>query len=92
MIALLDVVAIAAFCLIAYMLYRKFLVPSPGKDSIRETAYEEGFTDAVKYFGVRKLYDDDPALKQRMLEVFSEAGAPHKYEGIIDSVKKSARQ
>lgn len=92
MIALLDLVGVAAFCLLAYLLYRKFLVPRPGKDSIRETAYEEGFNDAVKYFGVKKLYEDDPALKQRMLEVFSEAGVPHKYEGIIESVKKSARQ
>ncbi len=74
------------------MLYRKFLASSPGKDSIRETAYEEGFNAAVKYFGVKKLYEDDPALKQRMLEVFSEAGVPHKYEGIIESVKKGARQ
>ncbi len=92
MIALLDLLAVAALCLIGYILYRKFVVPSPRKDSIRETAYEEGFNDAVKYFGVKKLYDDDPALKQRMLEVFSEAGVPHKYEGIIDSAKRSARQ
>ena len=92
MIALLDLLAVAALCFAGYMLYRKFVAPSTGKNSIRETAYEEGFNDAVKYFGVRKLYEDDPALKQRMLEVFSEAGVPHKYEGKIDSAKKSARQ
>jgi hypothetical protein len=92
MIALVDLVAVVAFCAIAYILYRRFVVPSPRKDRIRETAYEEGFNDAVKYFGVKKLYEDDPALKQRMQEVFSEAGVPHKYEGIIDSVRKSVKQ
>ncbi len=87
LIIIFDLVAAAAVCTIAYILYRKFVVPSPRKDKIREAAYEEGFNDAVKYFGLKKLYEDDPFLKQRMNEVFDEVGVPHKYAQVIDAVK-----
>jgi len=68
------------------------VVPSPKKNKIRETAYEEGFSDAVKYFGLKKLYEDDPLLKQRMQEVFGEVGVEHKFGHIIDRLKDSVKE
>lgn len=84
MIAAFDLIAAAAVCAIAYILYKRFVAPGPGKDKMTEIAYEQGFSDAVKYFGLKKLYKDDPELKQRMNEVFSEAGAQHKLSKAIE--------
>lgn len=91
LVIILDLVAAAAVCAIAFILYRKFVVPSPNKDRIREAAYEEGFRDAVKYFGLKKLYADDPLLKERMSEVFSEVGVPHKYGHVIENVHETEK-
>ena len=85
LIIVLDLIAAVAVIVIATILYRKFVVPSPKKDKIREIAYEEGFSDAVRYFGLKKLYRDDPALKQRMSEVFNEVGVPHKFSHLLHS-------
>jgi hypothetical protein len=78
LVLILDFVAAVAVCAIAYILYKKFVSPTPQEDKAVEIAYEQGFSDAVRYFGLRKLYEDDPFLKDRMNQVFAEAGAPHK--------------
>jgi hypothetical protein len=80
MVVILDfLIAALAVGAIGYILYKKFAAPVPQKDRLRDIAYEQGFSDAVKYFGLRKLYEDDPFLRERMTQVFSEAGVPHKY-------------
>jgi hypothetical protein len=76
LVVIFDVIAAAAVCYIAWMLYKRFVAPAPSRDRATDIAYEQGFSDAVKYFGLKKLYKDDPELKQRMDEVFSEAGVP----------------
>lgn len=74
LVMIFDVIAAVAVCYLAWMLYKKFVAPVPSKDRTADIAYEEGFSDAVKYFGLKKLYKDDPELKERMDEVFAEAG------------------
>ncbi len=91
LIIILDLIAAVAVISIAYILYRKFVVPSPKKDKIREIAYEEGFSDAVRYFGLKKLYRDDPVLKQRMNEVFNEVGLPHKFSNLLHTADQADR-
>jgi len=86
---ILDLLAVLALPAIAYILYRKFLAPTPSKDKIAELAYEEGFSDAVRYFGLKKLYEEDQALKHRMNEVFDEAGVTHKFADILGRIKKA---
>ena len=76
MVAIFDLIAVVAVCSIAWILYKKFVAPAPPKDRATDIAYEQGFNDAVKYFGLKKLYKDDPELKQRMDEVFTETGVP----------------
>jgi hypothetical protein len=76
MVAIFDLIAVVAVCSIAWILYKKFVAPAPPKDRTTDIAYEQGFNDAVKYFGLKKLYKDDPELKQRMDEVFTETGVP----------------
>lgn len=83
-VIVLDLVAAVAVSAIAYILYRKFVVPAPKKDSIRDAAYEEGFSDAIKFFGLNKLYRDDPSLKHRMKDVFRDAGIEHRLARVIE--------
>ena len=89
LVVLFDFLAVAA---VIYILYRKFVAPSPKKAQSREIAYEEGFNDAIRYFGLKKLYEDDPELKQRMNEVFSEAGVSHKYLDASERKNKSNKR
>jgi hypothetical protein len=89
MVVILDfLIAALAVGAIGYILYKKFVAPAPQKDRLRDIAYEQGFSDAVKYFGLRKLYEDDPFLKERMNQVFSEAGVPHKFLGTSETKER----
>jgi hypothetical protein len=85
LILLLDLIAALAVSAIAYILYKKFVAPSPQKNRLADIAYEQGFSDAVRYFGLRKLYEDDPFLKERMNQVFNEAGTPHKFLDVFET-------
>ncbi len=89
LIVVFDLIAAAAVCAIAYILYKKFVVPGSAGDKTKEISYEQGFSDAVKYFGLKKLYSDDPELKQRMNDVFSEAGAHHKLSKALEGNDRS---
>jgi hypothetical protein len=85
MAVILDfLIAALAVSAIAYILYKKFVAPSPQKNRLADIAYEQGFSDAVRYFGLRKLYEDDPFLMQRMNQVFNEAGTPHKLLDVFE--------
>jgi hypothetical protein len=88
LVVIFDVIAAAAVCYIAWMLFKRFVAPTPSRDKAADIAYEQGFSDAVKYFGLKKLYKDDPELKQRMDEVFSEAGVPEKLSQASEKEKK----
>jgi hypothetical protein len=88
LIIIFDLIAAVAVIGIAVILYRKFVAPSPTRDKVREIAYEEGFSDAVRYFGLKKLYSDDPMLTQRMNEVFREVGVPHKFSDLLQSLEQ----
>lgn len=92
LVILFDLVAALAVCAIAYMLYRKFVAPPQAQDRTKEIAYEEGFSDAVKYFGLKKLYDDDPELKQRMNQVFSEVGVSHRLSDLLEGQKQTTER
>jgi hypothetical protein len=86
---ILDLLALLAVPAIVYILYRKFVAPTPSKEKIAELAYEEGFRDAVRYFGLKRLYEEDRELNQRMTEVFDEAGVPHQFADMLARIKKS---
>lgn len=83
-VLLFDLISAAGIIAVAYLLYKKFFKQSSSKDSAKETAYEEGFSDAVKYFGLKKLYQDDPVLKRRMEAVFGEAGVTHRIAALLE--------
>ncbi len=65
-------------------LHRWYARPATSLDSVRETAYEEGFSDAVRYFGLKKLYEEDRHLRERMEQVFGEAGIHHKISTFLN--------
>jgi hypothetical protein len=82
-VLLFDFLSAAGVIAVAYLLYKKFMGPSPSRNQLRETAYEEGFSDAVKYFGLKKLYEDDKALKRHMEEAFGEAGITNRITALL---------
>lgn len=88
MVIIFDFLAVLGIVAIAYVLYRKFVAPSPSKDRAKQIAYEQGFSDAVKYFGLKKLYEDDAFLKERMIQVFGEAGTLHR---LLDALEPQDR-
>lgn len=89
-ILIVDIIAAAAVCAVAYILYRKFIVPTPKRDELRQLAYEEGFADAVRYFGLRKLYEEDDYLRKRLDQVFSEAGVSHRFAAVLEGIDQPA--
>ncbi|MBI4964149.1 MAG: hypothetical protein HY913_12790 [Desulfomonile tiedjei] len=86
-VLLFDVLSVIGVIAVAYLVYKKFFASPPAEDKTRQTAYEEGFSDAIRYFGLRKLYKEDAALEQRMNSVFGEAGINHRIDGILDRVQ-----
>jgi hypothetical protein len=67
-----DLLIIFGVCLGAVIIYKKIFSP---KRSEKETkAYEQGFHDAVLYFGLDDLYNNDEKLKSKMIESFNLAG------------------
>ena len=89
LVVLLDFLAVVA---VAYIVYKKFVAPSPKQAQSTEIAYEEGFNDAIRYFGLKKLYEDDPELKRHMNQVFDEAGVSHKYLDTSERKNKSSNR
>jgi hypothetical protein len=89
-VLLFDLISAAGIITVAYLLYKKFYRPGSTKERARETAYEEGFSDAVKYFGLKKLYEDDPVLKRRMESVFGEAGVTHRIAALLEQSEDRA--
>jgi len=84
LVLIFDLLSAVGIIAVAYLLYKKFFASPPARDTTRETAYEEGFSDAVRYFGLRKLYGEDPALRNRMEQVFTEAGINHRIDEVLD--------
>lgn len=89
-LGLLELISAAAMIAVAYLLYKKYFSAGPTKDSTRATAYEEGFSDAVKYFGLKKLYEEDPILKRRMEAVLGEAGVTHRIAALLEQSEGEA--
>lgn len=90
---LFDLLSAVGVIACAYLLYKKFFTQQAPVAPRENTAYEEGFSDAVKYFGLRKLYEEDEALQRRMESVFADAGINHRILSLIkgaDSVPASA--
>jgi hypothetical protein len=90
-VLLFDLVSAAGIVAVAYLLYKKFFRADPAKEVQRETAYEEGFSDAVKYFGLKQLYQEDPILRRRMESVFGEAGISHRIAALLEQSDEHAR-
>ncbi|MFH0824433.1 MAG: hypothetical protein V2B18_16895 [Pseudomonadota bacterium] len=91
LVILFDFVSAVGIIAVAYIIYRKFVGPPAKPDSGHATAYEEGFSDAVKYFGLKKLYEEDPVLRERMQEVFGEAGITHRIKELLDRPPENKR-
>jgi hypothetical protein len=82
-VLLFDLISAVGIIAVVYLLYRKFVGPSPSRNQLRETAYEEGFSDAVKYFGLKKLYEEDKTLRRHMEAAFGEAGISNKITALL---------
>lgn len=87
LVLIFDLLSAVGIIAVAYLLYKKFFASPPARDTTRETAYEEGFSDAVRYFGLRKLCEEDPVLKRRMEAVFTEAGITHRIDELLVKAK-----
>jgi hypothetical protein len=85
-VLIFDLISALGIIAVAYILYKRFFSSAPSGDEVRNRAYEEGFSDAVRYFGLKKLYEDDAGLRRRMEEVFHDAGLSHR---IIELMGKS---
>ncbi len=83
LILLFDFISAVGIVVVAFLLYRRFIGPNRSRNQLRETAYEEGFSDAVKYFGLKKLYDDDKMLRKHMEEAFGEAGITNRITALL---------
>jgi len=88
-VVLFDLMSAVGIITVAYLLYKKFFGSNAAKDRTRETAYEEGFSDAVKYFGLKRIYEEDPILQRRMEAVLGEAGITHR---IAELLKQSGHR
>ena len=82
-VLLFDFISAAGIVVVAYLLYRKFVGPSTSRNQLSETAYEEGFSDAVKYFGLKKLYEEDKMLRKHMEEALGEAGITNRITALL---------
>jgi hypothetical protein len=71
-----------------YVLYRAFFSQAPPKKS----PYEQGFEDAVRYFGLKKLYEEDKQLAARMTEVFDEAGLRQRMEKTVERMRAGKKK
>jgi hypothetical protein len=78
LVLLFDLFSAVGVITCAYLLYQKYFAADSVEAPRVNTAYEKGFSDAVKYFGLRKLYEEDEALKRRMESVFADAGISHR--------------
>ncbi len=87
-VLLFDLLSAIGIVAVAYRLYKIFFTPPATKDKTRETAYEKGFSDAVRYFGLKKLYEEDQVLKRRMETVFTEAGITHRIDELLDKAQE----
>jgi len=61
---LLDLAAVVAVGIIAWALIRKYIW-QPAMIRARDSGYEKGFADAIKYFGMTGFYRENPHLKER---------------------------
>jgi hypothetical protein len=88
LVLIFDFIAAVGVIACAFLIYRSV----KGKEGVEpnEKAYTRGFNDAVKYFGIKKLYSEDPELYKHMQEVFADAGIEHRIYGIAQQVKKNS--
>lgn len=71
-----------------YLVYRAFFSQKVPKKS----SYEQGFEDAVRYFGLKRLYEEDKQLAARMTEVFDEAGLKQRIEQNLDRARAGKKR
>jgi hypothetical protein len=74
---ILEILVVAGAAALIYFLYQNFF----GK--AKKSPYDQGFEDAVRYFGLKKLYEEDVELAARKREVFDHAGLEDKTKGPI---------
>ncbi len=89
MLALVDIVTIIVLIAFCYIVYKRFFTMGDINTPQTNTEYEQGFTDAVEYFGLRKLYEEDQDLKNQMQQVFGEAGIHHRMSEMLDKKNRS---
>jgi hypothetical protein len=71
-----------------YVIYRAFFSQTAPKKS----PYEQGFEDAVRYFGLKKLYEEDEQLAARMTKVFDEAGLKKRMEKTAERMRAGKKK
>ncbi len=85
---IVEILLPALVAVLIYLVYRAFFSAKPTKES----PYEQGFEDAVRYFGLKKLYEEDKELAARMSQVFDEAGLESRFEKTLNRVTGNKRK
>jgi hypothetical protein len=67
-----DLLVIVGVFAGAYFLYKKLFGPKKSEQEIKQ--YEQGFHDAVLYFGLEELYKNDQNLQSKLEHSFEVAG------------------
>jgi hypothetical protein len=75
-----SVIGIGTIC---YLVYNRFFKVPADVQQASSSSYEEGFSDAVKYFGLKELYRESKDLRYHMQTTFADAGIHHRITELL---------